>query len=114
MAPEELQEAKKGSQVACSFHAQTLWASLCTYVCMYICTYTSLYKETYNIDCTPTYIHNACCWIHVRELNFKCPVAILSLQHARCRIVVTQIPVGPLAVLVYDVGPEKPREAGRG
>ena len=51
---------------------------------------------------------------YIRELNFKCPVAILSLQHARCRIVVTQIPVGPLAVLVYDVGPERPREAGRG
>ena len=52
------------------------------------------------------------------ELNFNCPVAILSLQHARCRIVVTQIPVGPLAVLVYIhthvVGSEKPREAGRG
>ena len=78
---------------------------------MCVCTYVHISvqenKETYNIDCTPTYIH-------VRELNFKCPVAILSLQHARCRIVVTQIPVGPLAVLVYDVGPERPREAGRG
>ena len=44
-APEELQEAKKGSQVACSFHAQTLWASLCTYVCMYICTYLCTRKQ---------------------------------------------------------------------
>ena len=49
-------------------------------------------KESYNIACTP----NACCWVHVSELNFKCPVVLLSLQHARCRIVVTQIPVGPL------------------
>ena len=55
-APEELQEAKKGSQVACSFHAQTLWAFFCTYVCMHICTYLcTRNKETYNIDCTPTY-----------------------------------------------------------
>ncbi len=57
-APEELQEAKKGSQVACSFHPQTLWASLCTYVCMYIHMYIHISvqenKETYNIDCTPT------------------------------------------------------------
>ena len=53
-------------------------------------------------------------YMYISELNFKCPVAILSLQHARCRIVVTQIPVGPLDVLVYDVGPERPREAGRG
>ena len=49
-------------------------------------------KVSYNIACTP----NACCWVHVSELNFKCPVVLLSLQHARCRIVVTQIPVGPL------------------
>ena len=44
-AAEELQEAKKGSPVACSFHAQTLWASLCTYVCMYICTYLCTRKQ---------------------------------------------------------------------
>ena len=81
---------------------------------MYVHMYISVYKKTRRLTTLTALLHNACCWIHVSELNFKCPVAILSLQHARCRIVVTQIPVGPLAVLVYDVGPEKPREAGRG
>ena len=97
----------------------TFYTHMYVYICLYMKCNLHTYlctrnKETYNIDWTPTYIHNACCWIHVRELNFKCPVSILSLHHVRCRIVVTQIPVGPLAVLVYDVGPEKPREAGRG
>ena len=48
--------------------------------------------ETCNIACTP----DAGCWLHVSQLNFRCPAVLLSLQHARRRIVVTQIPIGPL------------------
>ena len=56
-APEELQEAKKGSQVACSFPAYIDSLGLSLYICVYVHMYVSLYKKTrrltYNIDCTP-------------------------------------------------------------
>ena len=39
---------------------------------------------------------DAGCWLHVSHLNFRCLAVLLSLQHARRRIVVTQIPIGPL------------------
>ena len=66
------------------------------------------------MDCTPTYTMFVVGFMSVSSISSVLLYILLSLQHARCRIVVTQIPVGPLAVLVYDVGPEKPREAGRG
>ena len=53
-------------------------------------------NESCNIGCTP----DAWCWRHVWELHPSLAssrsVVLVSLQHARCRIVVTQIPVGPL------------------
>ena len=52
-------------------------------------------KQSCNIGCTP----DAWCWRHVWELHpslpSSCSVVLASLQHARCRMVVTQIPVGP-------------------
>ena len=47
---------------------------------------------TLNIACTP----DAGCWLHVGQLNFRCPSVLLSLQHGRRRVVVTQIPIVPL------------------
>ena len=47
---------------------------------------------TFNIACTP----DAGCWLHVGQLNFRCPSVLFSLQHGRRRFVVTQIPIGPL------------------
>ena len=49
--------------------------------------------ESVNPGCTP----RAGCWRHVSDFHpypvSSCSV-VASLQHARCRIVVTQIPVG--------------------
>ena len=48
--------------------------------------------ESWHIGCTP----DAGCWLHVKKISFKRPVVLISLQHARRRIVVTQVPLGPL------------------
>ena len=53
-------------------------------------------NETYNIDCTPTYTMFVVGFMSVSSISSVLLYILLSLQHARCRIVVTQIPVGPL------------------